>query len=128
MGVSALQESDGLGGALLHALAAADALLRVNPGEVVFQRNGPLLALLHADAAADTTGGADLLDQSALVLVGAADGNLGGAVVHSDDALGAGLGAQAAAHAHTGIDHGNAIPDGDGTLGTHADAVFKQDH
>ena len=45
--------------------------------------------------------------------------------MHSDDALGAGLGAQAAAHAHTGVDHGNAIPDGDGTLGTHADAAAQ---
>ena len=78
--------------------------------------DGVVPALADAEHAADAAGGADLLDLGAFVLVRALDDDLFAVGDQLDQAAGAGLGAEAAAHAFAPIHDGDAVDDADRLL------------
>ena len=79
-------------------------------------------ALAHAEHAADTAGRADLAHRRTLVLVAALHGDPLALGDELDEALGAGLGAQAAADALEAVDDRHAVDDLDGVFRADAHA------
>lgn len=90
---------DQLFGADLHALAAAGALIVINPSHKVVDLDGALGAGLFAPHAADAAEVALLVGNGALFVVGAHHHRLIRRVVHPDDLLRAGILTGAAAGA-----------------------------
>ena len=76
---------DGLLGALAYAGTAAIALGVVDDSHIVFQEDGLIRAVAHAQAAGNAADLAGLVDHSALVLAAALNGRLGGDRLHLDD-------------------------------------------
>ena len=107
---------DDLGRAFFRALAALDASVIVDAGQVVLHGDGPVLALAGAEHAAKTACRADLLHLGAFVPVGALHSHPVFRRQQGDQPLGAGLDAQATAHTAASVDHGYAVADSNGML------------
>ena len=116
-------EPDDLGGALLGALAAGDALVIVNMRHVVGEGDSPLLALAGAEATADAARVADLLHNRPLVLVAALD-SVFRLIGHDlNQVLRAGGHALAASHALGAVYFRHAVDDLDGVKLTGVDTA-----
>ena len=116
---------DGLLGALADAGAAAVALGIVDDSDVVLQEDRLVRAVAHAEAAGNAAHLTGLVDQRALILVGALDRGLRGDGLHLDDVARAGHGAGRAAGALFAVDDGHAIDDVDGVKLARAGAVAQ---
>ena len=121
----ALDPPDGLLGALADAGAAAVALGIVDDSDVVLQEDRLVRAVAHAEAAGNAADLAGLVDQRALVLVGALDRGLRGNGLHLDDVARAGHGAGRAAGALFAVHDGHAVDDVDGVKLARAGAVAQ---
>ena len=118
---------DGTAGAVDSTHAAAQALCIVDDGDVVDDLDGAGGADLLTHAAADAADLTDAAGVLALVLVGALDNDIVGALVDADQVLGAVGCALAAGDALLLIDLGNAqVVDGDGAELTCDDDVFME--
>ena len=104
---------DGLLGALAYAGTAAIALGVVDDSHVVFQEDGLIRAVAHAQAAGNAADLAGLVDHSTLVLAAALNGRLGGDRLHLDDLARADSGAGSAAGALFSVDYRHTIDDMD---------------
>ena len=119
---------DGTAGAVDSAHAAAQALSVVNDSNVVDNLDGAGSADLLAHAAADAADFADAASFLALILVGALDNDVVGALVNADQVLGAVGSALASSDALLLIDLSNAqVVDGDCTELTSDDTLLTAD-
>ena len=98
-----------MAGADVLAVTAGNALAEVNMREIILNGNRSGRAFSGAFSAADAARLAHLHNLRALVLVAAGDDNVLLLGDHSDDALGAGIGAGAAADTFIAVDLGNAV-------------------
>ena len=104
-------------GADACTFAAGGAERVINARKVVFYDDGIMGTGLCAKLTSDTAGGADVAGDTACGLGHA--GAQGSCILGDelDDVLGTGVDTEAAADAVIGIDNGNAVLDGDCTLG-----------
>ena len=98
-----LVQRDDLDGALFGAGAAIGALFGIDGGEEIGDGDGAGGANLGAHHAADAAGGADLADDSALIMAGATHGDMIFDRDHADEQVRAGFGAGAAAGASAAV-------------------------
>lgn len=118
-----LRHGDDLDGALFGAGAAIGALFGIDGGEEIGDGDGAGGANLGAHHAADAAGGADLADDGALIMAGAAHGDMIFDRDHADEQVRAGFGTGTAAGAQAFIHMGNAIHDGERTEFADLDAI-----
>ena len=112
-------------GALRLALTAAHALIVIDDGEIVDDVDRVMLAVAHAEAAADAARGALLSYNSSLLMVGADDDDAPDVREELDEVIRAGLGAKPAADAFTRIDVRYSVLDADGVLRADLRAVSE---
>lgn len=98
-----------MAGADVLAVTAGNALAEVNMREVILNGNRSGRAFSGAFSAADAARLAHLHNLRALILIAAGDDNVLLLGYHGDDALGAGIGAGAAADTLIAVDLGNAV-------------------
>lgn len=122
-----IRELDSMSRALGFALAAADALFVIYDCEIVHDRDSPLFAAAHTEAAAKTAVGAFGAYNGALFVIGAGDYDAPHIREELYNVIRARLCAETAADAFSCIYVGNSVFKADSSLRTYREAIAQAD-